>query len=459
MSKTAARNTALTAIERMNSSPVLVSSRHVDYIVNDFMQMSHCEDDDYLLRAESAMREQLCSAYAVGPASTEKPFAFSGGTAIIPVHGTLINRYGGYYFGFITGYNFIRRQRMQAELDDDVERIIYDVNSYGGQSSGCFELADEIFSLRGGKPTIAVVDSNCFSAAYALASATDSIVVTPSGGAGSVGVLSVHFDNSKLMEEMGIKVNIIKAGAHKADGNPYEELSDDVRQEIQADVDQCYDMFVALVARNRGLDEKAVRDTEARCFSAQDALALGLIDAVATPGQAVTDFIYGPSGSDDEPLEDDTMSAANKTTTKPEAQNTQTQKQANPAANAPEGQDLNAARADGAVAERERIAGIMNCDAAKDRPNMAQHLAFNTSMSVDDAMAMLNVAGVETQAASLADPADQKKADKPETNAHFMNAMDNSTHPNVGSNGDENQAEKDPDSLEQNLTSIGYQFN
>lgn len=449
MSKTAARSIALTAIDRINASPVLVSSRHAENIVSDFMQMSQCEDDDYMLRAETSMREQLCSAYGVGPASTEKPFAYSSGTAIIPVHGTLINRYGGYYFGFITGYNFIRRQRAMAELDDDVERIIYDINSYGGHATGCFELADDIFSLRGGKPTIAVVDANCYSAAYALASATDRIVVTPSGGAGSVGVMQVHIERSKMLEEMGIKVNIIKAGDHKADANPYEALPEDVRQEMQADVDKTYDMFVALVARNRGLDEKVVRDTEARCYMAQDALAIGLIDAVATPDQAVTDFIYGPSGlEDDEPFEDETMSAPNKSTTKPETQHAETQGN--------DGKDLNAARTDGAVAERDRIAGIINCEAAKDRPKLANHLAFSTSMSVEEATAMLNFAGVETQAAA-AEP--EKQAEKTDEGSHFMSAMDKSKQPEVGSNGSESSAQKDPDSLEQNLTSIGYQFN
>lgn len=450
MSKTAARSIALTAIDRMNASPVLVSSRHAENIVSDFMHMSKCEDDDYMVRAEAAMREQLCAAYGVGPASTEKPFAYSSGTAIIPIHGTLINRYGGYYFGFITGYNFIRRQRAMAELDDDVERIIYDINSCGGHSTGCFELADDIFSLRGGKPTIAVVDASCYSAAYALASATDKIVVTPSGGAGSVGVMQIHIERSKMLEEMGIKVNIIQAGAHKADANPYESLPDDVRKEMQADVDKTYDAFVALVARNRGLDEKAVRDTEARCYMAQDALALGLIDAVATPDQAVTEFIYGPSGlEEDEPFEDETMSAPNKSTTKPESQTAETQGN--------DGKDLNVARTEAATAERDRIAGIVNCEAAKDRPKLANHLAFSTSMSVEEATAMLNFAGVEKQAEATQTSAEQT-AQKDES-SHFMSAMDKSQHPEVGANGAESTAAKDADSLEQSLTSMGYSFN
>ncbi|HCR6545409.1 TPA: S49 family peptidase, partial [Shigella flexneri] len=152
------------------------------------------DDEDFQERAEQQMRENLCAAYGVGRPSADKPFAFSNGLAIIPIHGTLINRYGGYYYGYVTGYNFIRSQRNAALADPDVEAIIYDVNSNGGEAAGCFELSQEMFDTRGEKPSLAVVDSNCYSAAYALASAADKIVVTPSGGAGSIGVIALHID-------------------------------------------------------------------------------------------------------------------------------------------------------------------------------------------------------------------------------------------------------------------------
>ncbi|PZP55979.1 MAG: S49 family peptidase, partial [Delftia acidovorans] len=124
----------------------------------------------------------------MAPSSGNKPFAFSGGFAIIPIHGSLINRYGGYYHGYVTGYNFIRSQMNAALADPDVEAIIFDVNSNGGEAAGCFELANEIFASRAVKPSFSVVDSNAYSAAYALGSAATKMAVIPSGGAGSIGV-------------------------------------------------------------------------------------------------------------------------------------------------------------------------------------------------------------------------------------------------------------------------------
>lgn len=143
------------------------------------------------------------------------------------------------------------------------------------------------------------------------------------------------------------------------------------------------------------------------------------------------------------------MSAPNKSTTKPESQTAETQGN--------DGKDLNVARTEAATAERDRIAGIVNCEAAKDRPKLANHLAFSTSMSVEEATAMLNFAGVEKQAEATQTSAEQT-AQKDES-SHFMSAMDKSQHPEVGANGAESTAAKDADSLEQSLTSMGYSFN
>lgn len=56
-------------------------------------------------------------------------------------------------------------------------------------------------------------------------------------------------------------------------------------------------------------------------------------------------------------------------------------------------EDLNAAvetaRAEGATAERQRIATIMACDAAKNRPVAARQIAMATSMSFEDAAVFL----------------------------------------------------------------------
>lgn len=424
------------AVSRMQMKPVMIDPQSIPSLVQTAqLLMAGGEippdmDEDMIC----GMHDTLCQTYGYSGSTRGKNFAFAEGTAIIPVHGTLINRFGGCYHGYMTGYNFIRRQRAEALADPDVERIIYDVNSRGGEAAGCFELADESFELRGKKPTLAMVDADCYSAAYAFASSADKISVTPSGGAGSIGVISMHADLSKLLDNVGVTISLITAGEHKADGNPFSALSPEVRASIQADVDDTRDKFVALVARNRGIDEKVVRDTEARTYSAEDALALNLIDEVATPAMAINSFINGPSGSGKE---------AN--VMKPEEQ-----------ANTPQ-PDANAAK----TAERERIAGIMGCEAAQGKSKLANHLALSTDMSVAEATAILENAAPETQAAAPAPAAPAvPAAPTAEANA-FKQAMDSGNNPGVGPDDQPSseRAEKEVNPLEDAyMAATGYTF-
>jgi signal peptide peptidase SppA len=128
------------------------------------------------------------------------------------------------------------------------------------------------------------VDTLAASAAYWIASQADEIVVTPSGDVGSIGVLVMHDDVSKAEEMAGFKTTVISAGKYKAEGHPFEPLSDEARGELQKLVDDVYAMFVADVAQGRGTTAEAVRSGygQGRLQLANDAVASGLADRVDT---------------------------------------------------------------------------------------------------------------------------------------------------------------------------------
>lgn len=395
---------AHSALSRIHLREMAVAAHYTG--MSSDLQFLSSANVDVEEQAAAARRADLCASFGLAAGQQIKPFAFAGGVAIIPIHGTLLNRFS-YSWSFVTGYNFIRQQVAAAGADPDVQAIVFDVNSYGGEAAGCFECSADIKRYANGKPTLAVVDSNCYSAAYGLACGTDRIVVTPSGGAGSIGVVAAHVSYEKMLDKAGIEVTFIHAGKHKVDGNPYEDLPDSVRADIQKSVNKSMDAFVAVVAKGRKMDDKAVRETEARMFRADDALSLGLIDAVASPSEAVRAFLGELSGSNPQPKKEDAMSVDTKPGDDKAAQTQQLQ--------------------EAAKAERARVAGIQGCDEAKGRDELAKHLAFNTSMSVDDAKAIL-----------AASPKAQAAEDKPATGNGFKAAMDASKHPNVGADASAN---------------------
>jgi signal peptide peptidase SppA len=303
----------------------------------------------------------------------EKTFAFDpgSGVAFIPVRGTLLNRFGGAY-SWATGYQAITQMAAAAAADPQVRAAVLDVDSFGGEAAGCFECAASLRAAfrAAGKPLIAVVNSNAYSAGYALAAAADRIVLIPSGGAGSIGVVTMHVDYSKNLSEAGIKVTYIHGGAHKVDGNPYQPLPDDVRADIQTRIDERYSAFVAHVATMRGISEQAVRDTEARMYGAKDALALGLIDEINTAPEAYTAFVASlPATTGSFQLE----------------------------ATVP---DIDQAAVAGA--ERARIKAIITGAEAAGRTALANKLAFDTTMDAETAVALLATAPVASAAPAAA---------------------------------------------------------
>lgn len=395
---------ARAAVERMHLREMAVA-QHYTGLAADFCQMALSdpakEQDKFLAR-----RADLCSAFGLPSREQVKPFAFSDGVAVIPVSGTLINRFGASW-GWVTGYNFIRQQMNLALADDDVKAIVFDLNSFGGEAAGCFELSNDIAAARGVKPMVGVIDSNCYSACYAIGSALDKLYVTPSGGAGSIGVLTMHVDMSGALEKMGLNITLIQAGKHKTDGNPFNALPESVQSDIQAGVDALYGTFVSTVAHNRGIDADAVKKTEARIYRAEEAVELGLVDAIAHPTEAVRALFGELSGSNTQ--EEPTMTV---TTQQPGGVN-ESAAQASTV-------DTAALSAEARTAERERISAILNCEEAAGRDKLASHLALTTDMNVDAAKGILAAAPVET-------------AEKPAAAANpFAAAMDADRHPQVG---------------------------
>jgi ClpP class serine protease len=116
-----------------------------------------------------------------------------------------------------------------------------------------------------------------------MASATE-IVASPSSMVGSIGVYTIYDDISDALGLLGVKREVIVAGKYKAEGADGGPLTADARDHLRALVDTAYALFVADVAKGRGVSASAVRSGygEGRIVPADDALALGLVDRIAS---------------------------------------------------------------------------------------------------------------------------------------------------------------------------------
>ncbi len=144
-----------------------------------------------------------------------RPYKVEAGILQVPILGSLLSNFPWQYGSYATGYTYIWEAVKRGIADPDVKKIALVINSGGGHVTECFDVVARISALRGQKPIRAFAFDHAYSAAYALASSADKIVVTKTGGVGSIGVITVHQDLSKLYEKLGVTNTIIAAGSHK----------------------------------------------------------------------------------------------------------------------------------------------------------------------------------------------------------------------------------------------------
>jgi len=167
-----------------------------------------------------------------------------------------------------------------------------EIDSFGGEVAGVFDLADRIRAVRASKPVWAFVAEHAFSAGYALASQADRILLPRTGAVGSIGVVVMHADLSGQLDQAGVRVTLVHAGSHKIDANPYAPLPADIQSDIQREIDVLRFLFAETVAAGRGvrLSQEAALATEAASFRGAEAVASGLADEVIDLARGFASF-------------------------------------------------------------------------------------------------------------------------------------------------------------------------
>jgi signal peptide peptidase SppA len=202
-----------------------------------------------------------------------------GGVTVLSVRGPLQQ----FHDPFCDSYESIAR-RVEGAIANAPRAIVLSIASPGGLVSGVFEAADRIRTMcaAAGVPLYAYVDGAACSAAYALACAASRIVAPTTGSVGSIGVIAECVDASAQLAQMGVRVDLLTSGSHKADGNPHVKSEHAAAARIQAKVDDLAELFFAYVSQRRPINVDDVRALDAGVFLGAKARELGLIDDVQT---------------------------------------------------------------------------------------------------------------------------------------------------------------------------------
>lgn len=209
------------------------------------------------------------------------------GIAIIPVAGPMF-RYANMFTNIsgATSYERLAADIGTAMRDPDVRRVIYDINTPGGETDGASETADLIYGFRGTKPQTAFVSNLGASAGYLLASAADEVMVSKMSMVGSIGAVLGVTDRTKMDEERGIRrMEFVSSVSPDKRVNPFSDDADEAakaKATMQALVDRMGEVFVESVASYRGMKEEEITRARGGILIGPDAVDAGLADGVWT---------------------------------------------------------------------------------------------------------------------------------------------------------------------------------
>ncbi len=174
--------------------------------------------------------------------------------------------------------------------DDEVDAYVFEINSGGGSPVASKEILRRIEKID--KPKIALIRSIGASAAYHIATGSDTIIAEHASWVGSIGVRMDHLRYNKLLKIIGIEYIDLAAGKDKTALSEFQELSDEHRAMFQEMLDMHHQDFIDDVYEGRKCEDNSPDETcvpsreyletlaTGRVFEAQQAIENGLIDQI-----------------------------------------------------------------------------------------------------------------------------------------------------------------------------------
>jgi protease-4 len=176
-----------------------------------------------------------------------------------------------------------------ASRDENVEAIVFRVNSPGGSAVGSDLVWRSVRAAqRRGKPVVVSMGDVAGSGGYYVAMGADAIVAEASTITGSIGVVYAKFDVSSLMDHFGVNIERTRSDSISDALSPTRAMTEAELRQLDGVIGHLYGNFTAKVAEGRKLNIEAAENlARGRVWTGTAAKASGLIDEVGGMARAV----------------------------------------------------------------------------------------------------------------------------------------------------------------------------
>lgn len=181
-----------------------------------------------------------------------------------------------------------RRKAIEAAAEDGgVKALVLRIESPGGTFVGSDDLHRQLLAFAEKKPVVAVIGDVAASGGYMAALAADRIYASRGSITASVGVIFQSPRVDRLMENVGVDMDVWRSGELKARPSPFEESPAAARAQTQEMIERLYGYFRGMVQSRREIDAQSLAIvSDGRVVTGGRALELGLIDGLGDAAAA-----------------------------------------------------------------------------------------------------------------------------------------------------------------------------
>jgi len=172
--------------------------------------------------------------------------------------------------------------------DNQIKAILIRVDSPGGGVGPSQEIYQEIQRTKVLKPVVVSMGSLAASGGYYISAAATKVVANPGTITGSIGVIVEFVRFQRLMDKIGLDLDVVKMGEFKDMGSPHRPLTDNEKEMLLKVLEDIHSQFVTDVAKGRGIEEEKIKQlADGRIFSGKEAKELGLVDELGNLQDAI----------------------------------------------------------------------------------------------------------------------------------------------------------------------------
>jgi protease-4 len=169
----------------------------------------------------------------------------------------------------------------EAARDDDVEAIVFRIDSPGGSALASDLIWQAAENAKANKPVIVSMSDVAASGGYYAAASGSRIFAAPGTLTGSIGVVMAKPNLSGLLAKLGINTVELQRGDLAGMLSVNQSFTPKQLARVKATMDYIYDLFLQRVAAGRSLDKAEVNEVgRGRVWTGAQAVERGLVDEI-----------------------------------------------------------------------------------------------------------------------------------------------------------------------------------